>query len=203
MACRRLILEERALGLGKVPNVRRRSSIGQWAEGYAVCGVYMTELATQLVDMLRDYEVVSTEVLQRLLHSQRLRCVLDYVAARLPEQIRLAEAASAVGMQHAAFSRYFSENAGITFFAFIRIAKIAQALDLLSRDEYKASELASVTGFNSQAAFARAFRLVTGVTPALYRRYTLLSMSRSLSLGGHPKCTTRGHLKMYQGSVGT
>ena len=24
-----------------------------------------------------------------------------------------------------------------------------------------------------------------------------------LILGGHPKCTTRGHLKMYQGSVGT
>jgi transposase len=23
------------------------------------------------------------------------------------------------------------------------------------------------------------------------------------NLGGHPKCTTRGHLKMYQGSVGT
>ena len=28
-------------------------------------------------------------------------------------------------------------------------------------------------------------------------------MSRSSRLGGHPKCTTRGHLKMYQGSVGT
>ena len=26
---------------------------------------------------------------------------------------------------------------------------------------------------------------------------------RQLSLGGHPKCTTRGQLKMYQGSVAT
>ena len=25
----------------------------------------------------------------------------------------------------------------------------------------------------------------------------------NMCLGGHPKCTTRGHLKMYQGSVGT
>jgi hypothetical protein len=41
---------------------------------------------------------------------------------------------------------------------------------------------------------------MTIITTVLHK---LLASPYRVLLGEHPKCTTHGHLKMYQGSVGT
>ena len=78
--------------------------------------------------------------------------------------------ALAVGVQPLALGRSFRKRFGCSLGEMLRRRRIARAEELLRRRDLPLAEIALATGFTDQAQLTKAFRRVTGLTPAIYRR---------------------------------
>ncbi|MEL6216268.1 MAG: GyrI-like domain-containing protein, partial [Pseudomonadota bacterium] len=82
----------------------------------------------------------------------------------------LRSVSKAAGMSHAHFQRTFKALTGETLATYIRSRRMANALDQLLRTDQRVLDIAIDAGFESQEAFARAFKRAFGMTPTEYRR---------------------------------
>lgn len=73
-------------------------------------------------------------------------------------------------MSRASFARHFSARAGISVFAFMTQVRMAVACDLLRDTRRSAGDIGMEVGYQSEAAFGKAFRQLVGVSPGQYRR---------------------------------
>ena len=78
--------------------------------------------------------------------------------------------ASLVGVQPLVLGRSFRKAFGCSLGEMLRRRRIARAEELLRRRDLPLAEIALATGFADQAQLTKAFRRVTGLTPAVYRR---------------------------------
>jgi AraC-like DNA-binding protein len=132
-------------------------SVSQRADGHEICrSPGLTEL-----------------VVRRLMYYPRLRLVTNYVVTNLERPIRLSDAAATAYMQEAAFSRYFTAKAGITFSDFVRTLRILRAIELIEAEDCTFKELSRNLGFNTVSTFARNFHAIFGCSPREYKRVTL------------------------------
>ncbi|EGF93152.1 bacterial regulatory helix-turn-helix protein, AraC family protein [Asticcacaulis biprosthecium C19] len=67
-------------------------------------------------------------------------------------------------------SQTLNAHMGETFFAYVSRQRVEAAKPLLEAGEHNVLEVALEVGFNSKSAFYKAFRHVTGVTPAGFRQ---------------------------------
>jgi AraC-like DNA-binding protein len=94
---------------------------------------------------------------------------------RSPEKAwSVAELAASVSMSRTAFAVRFSDVAGVPPLAYVTRWRMIQATELLE-DGHTLYEVASRVGYESEAAFARAFKREFGVSPGAYRRTSYLS----------------------------
>jgi AraC-like DNA-binding protein/mannose-6-phosphate isomerase-like protein (cupin superfamily) len=91
----------------------------------------------------------------------------------------VASLASAVGMSRSAFSARFTELVGETAMHYAVRWKMHDALRQLSETHISLSTLADALGYESEAAFSRAFKRVLGVSPGAARRGALQHASGS------------------------
>ena len=91
---------------------------------------------------------------------------VDAVEAQLESTIELRVVSKAAGMSHAHFQRTFKAITGETLAGYIRQRRMAHALDLLLKTERRVLDVAVAAGFESQEAFARAFKRTFGTTPS-------------------------------------
>ena len=66
--------------------------------------------------------------------------------------------------------RQFRRQLGITFGAYLRIARIVKAVELLTAPSVSIIEVAYDVGYNSPSSFSQAFRRLTGMSPQEYVR---------------------------------
>lgn len=95
---------------------------------------------------------------------------VDYVEGRLDEDVPLASVAAEAGLSQWHFQRIFKALTGDTLKAYIRSRRLAMALDRLLTTKWRVLDIAVLAGFESQEAFARAFKQTFGLTPQEYRR---------------------------------
>ncbi|MCA9554426.1 MAG: helix-turn-helix domain-containing protein [Myxococcales bacterium] len=95
---------------------------------------------------------------------------IEFIEARLEEDIDLAEVAAAARMSQWHFQRIFKGLTRETLMAYVRARRMARALERLQRTDDRIIEIALGAGFESQASFTRAFKKTYGLTPAAYRR---------------------------------
>ncbi|MEL6189031.1 MAG: AraC family transcriptional regulator, partial [Myxococcota bacterium] len=95
---------------------------------------------------------------------------VDYIEAHLDETVELRAVSKAAGMSHAHFQRTFKALTGETLATYVRARRMANALDLLLTTDRRVLDVAFAAGFESQEAFARAFKRTFGLTPTEYRR---------------------------------
>ncbi len=94
---------------------------------------------------------------------------LEYMRARLAENLSLADVAAAVSCSPFHLSRLFRLHAGDTFVrAFARL-RVDAAKALLRSGDYSVKEVGAMAGFNDQTYFARVFKKLEGVSPAEYK----------------------------------
>ncbi|CDG85420.1 response regulator transcription factor [Janthinobacterium agaricidamnosum] len=93
------------------------------------------------------------------------RLILDNLAT-LPQ---LSEIARSVGTYREKLTHMFREQTGMTVFAFIREARIARGVELLSNTDIDVQDIALLIGFHNAGNFATAFRERMGITPSAYR----------------------------------
>ena len=78
--------------------------------------------------------------------------------------------AAAAGMSRSAFALRFKELLGETPLEYLTNWRMYKATGLLQEDDKKMFEVAKSVGYDSDAAFSKAFKRVLGVAPREYRR---------------------------------
>jgi AraC family transcriptional regulator len=86
--------------------------------------------------------------------------------------VSLAALASDAGMSRFHFCRAFKESTGLSPHAWLRQYRLEQAMTMLRDPNASIVSIAAALGYASQAAFAAAFRRLTGETPSDWRRRT-------------------------------
>ena len=82
----------------------------------------------------------------------------------------VAELASQVNMSRTAFSTRFTSLAGVPPLTYATKWRMLKAGDLLRRGEATIGDIAARVGYESEAAFSKAFKREMGVAPGAYRR---------------------------------
>jgi AraC family transcriptional activator of mtrCDE len=82
----------------------------------------------------------------------------------------IAELGDLAAMSRATYARHFNERAGVTVMDFLTQIRMTIASDLLRRTQRSAAEIGEAVGYQSEAAFGKAFAQSVGVTPGRYRR---------------------------------
>ncbi len=83
--------------------------------------------------------------------------------------LRLTHIASLVGYSPEHISRTFRRETGISYRAYCDRIRMRRAADLLHH-EIPLAQIAEVLGYSDESSFIRAFRLMYGITPKVYRR---------------------------------
>jgi AraC-like DNA-binding protein len=78
--------------------------------------------------------------------------------------------AAAAGMSRSAFAARFKELLGQTPLDYVTDWRMQKAMQLLEQRNKKLAEIASRVGYDSDAAFSKAFKRVVGLTPGEYRQ---------------------------------
>src|SRR5262249_49380552 len=120
-----------------------------------------TALAAHLIG---NYTVDSWQPSPRApsLDARRLKRVLNFIEARLAEDISLNDLAREACLSPFHFSRLFRETTGLSPYRYVTERRIQAAQRMLLSEQASMAEIALDTGFGTQASFARAFRKSTG-----------------------------------------
>ncbi len=100
----------------------------------------------------------------------RLRRVIDYLDAHLPERVDLAYLSELAGLSPSHFSRAFKASTGMAPYRWQLDARIRRAQAQLIDTDASLDQVAEATGFADAVHFGRTFRKLTGVAPAAWRR---------------------------------
>ncbi len=100
-----------------------------------------------------------------------VRRAIDYMSAHLQESISLQDVADAVAVTPNYLSALFPKTLGISLWSYLTEKRIQKAMSLLeSGQRQNILQIALACGFNSTAAFNKAFRTYAGCTPKEYRK---------------------------------
>jgi AraC family transcriptional regulator len=99
----------------------------------------------------------------------RLNRVLEYIAAKLHEDLSLAALAEVAGMNPYYFSRLFKQSTGLSPHRYVLEQRISRAQQFLRSSDMTIFEASVRTGFADQGHFTKVFRRFVGVSPTEYR----------------------------------
>lgn len=105
--------------------------------------------------------------------AERFLLGVDFIEANLSEHFGVAEVAAAAGVSPYHYARKFQALTGDTVMGYARKRRLTEAAHKLAnggRAEPRLIDLAVESGFESQAAFTRAFKRQFGVTPGEVQR---------------------------------
>jgi AraC family transcriptional regulator len=100
----------------------------------------------------------------------RLRRVIDYMEAHLPDRVDLAQLAQLVGLSTSHFSRAFKASTGVAPYRWQLNARIRRAQAQLINTDASLDQVAEANGFADAVHFGRRFRQLIGAAPATWRR---------------------------------
>lgn len=106
----------------------------------------------------------------RGLADPRVARALALMHERFAEPWTLDALARAVGMSRTALAVRFKELVGEAPMSYLTQWRITRAANLLRAERTSLDRVAEAVGYNSQPVFSKAFRRVTGHTPARWRR---------------------------------
>ena len=100
---------------------------------------------------------------------ERVQRGVDFIETKLDEDVALSAVARAAGISQWHFQRLFKALTGETLKTYIRSRRLAASLERLLSSDLRVLDIALLAGFESQEAFARAFKQAFGLTPQKYR----------------------------------
>lgn len=94
----------------------------------------------------------------------------ELLHAQFTERLTIVQVAAAVGIHPTHLAREFHRRHKRTIGEYVRELRIEFACQELSNSVTPISEIALTAGFFDQSHFARTFKLLTGLSPAAYRK---------------------------------
>jgi AraC family transcriptional regulator len=143
------------------------------------------QLSTHLVR--RYFRAVNSGNRHSGMSPSRLNKVLEYVAAGLEEDLRLAAMAQVAGISPYYFCREFKKTMGITPYGYIVQQRIDRAKTLLQKTSMSITEIGAQLLFATPSHFTATFRKLVGCTPSTFRLGSLGGWE-----GQHPHAVSRG-----------
>lgn len=134
--------------------------------------IYGESVANALaVYLLNRYAVrrITPVIHKRGLPGNRLKRVLDYIAASLDGNISLAQLAAIAGMSPHYFSELFRLSTGRAPHNYVLMQRIERAKQQLRDPQRSVIDAGLDAGFQNPSHFARMFRKLEGTTPSTYR----------------------------------
>jgi len=119
-----------------------------------------------------NYRILASKAYQIEEHKElnnRLEKIMHFINTNYQRKITQEEVASRIGMNAAAFCRYFKEKTGKGFIYFINEMRIGFACKLLIENSLSISQICYESGFNNISNFNRMFKRQTGLTPVEYK----------------------------------
>jgi len=135
-------------------------------------GLFGQSISTALAVYLAQRYSSSPPALRRHrggMPATRLNRVLEYIAAKLHEELSLAALAEIAGMNLYYFSRLFKQSTGLSPHRYVLEQRIRRAQQFLSNSDMTILEASVRTGFADQGHFTKVFRRFVGVLPTEYR----------------------------------
>jgi AraC-like DNA-binding protein len=118
----------------------------------------------------RGYSSMSSPVT-----SERMGRVLDYLHRELAGGVRVAEAARVAGLSVSGFGRFFQQQMGATFVAYVIDLRLAEAKRLLMESDLTIAEICFRCGFGNLSNFNRHFQARNRTTPSGFRSKVRMS----------------------------
>lgn len=148
--------------------LEQRIGVTRSAEGYSA----IIKIG-QLKDICEEYRRELFAVKKRGIPDSAgpvIRVVADYLHEHYREQIGLTDAAEAAKVNSAYLSYLFKQEMGIGFSNYLMELRIEYAKGLLKNTNEKIKEVAILSGIPDYHYFSKAFKKMTGMSPADYRR---------------------------------
>jgi AraC-like DNA-binding protein len=108
----------------------------------------------------------------RALMDNQIGKALQAIHARPQQDWTVEELALTVAMSRSAFSARFTALVGLSPLAYVTRWRMQRASEMIRHQHLSLGEVAMRVGYESEAAFRKAFKRETGVAPGAYRRET-------------------------------
>ena len=95
---------------------------------------------------------------------------LRYIREHFDEALSVEQLAQLENYTPSYFATWFRKKTGKSPSAYLRWFRIERAKELLTDTSYSLMNIALLVGYNSHAAFTRAFKETTGISPQEYRQ---------------------------------
>lgn len=105
--------------------------------------------------------------------NERLRTVLLYLAKHFDETLTLKDISDRFGFGERSLSRLFQLTLSTSFLQYLRLLRTVRAIEMMLQTNQSLSEIAFATGYNSLAAFSKAFYQLTNARPNKIRNNIL------------------------------
>lgn len=103
----------------------------------------------------------------------QITIVLEFIEKNIDERLTLEVLAALAGFSPYHFHRIFSAYVGETLSSFIRRIKLQKAAYKLKYQNQNITELALTAGYETPAAFTRAFKQFYGIPPSMFKQENL------------------------------
>lgn len=148
--------------------------------------------------MIRLGELLFIEVLRQYLlessdrHNAWIQGLADPLVAkilallhgRIAEDWTLERLAGELGSSRSTIAERFHELIGVPPMQYLTLWRMQTAARMLREGQEKILPIAREVGYDSEAAFSRAFKRIVGVSPSVWRRSPAMASSASHSLHG-------------------
>ncbi len=121
------------------------------------------KIAEELCGWMRQNRQVPSEI------EEAIQQMETYIRKHYTEQINLSELAETYHFNHSYMTRLFKKMKGQTPIKLINSLRMADAKEMLKKEELSIREISETLGFTDQHYFSRTFKEATGVTPKEYR----------------------------------
>ncbi|WP_299666682.1 AraC family transcriptional regulator [uncultured Polaribacter sp.] len=112
---------------------------------------------------------IGPELFKTLNVDQRILKVVRYIENNIDQNLSNSSLADIANMATNSFSRLFKQKMNITLHNFIMKRKISRSCKLLMHTNKTIKEVSYSLGFSDRHHFSRVFKLVTGITPSVYK----------------------------------
>ncbi|WP_111707730.1 AraC family transcriptional regulator [Lutibacter citreus] len=121
----------------------------------------------------KNYRLLASPYFINTIFSNDLKVnkAYEYIISNFKEDIKLEDIANHIGMNKAAFCRYFKNKTKKTFSAFLNEVRIGYACKLIMDDNLQVNEAIYRSGYNSPSYFYKNFKLIKGVLPTEYQAF--------------------------------
>jgi AraC family transcriptional regulator len=163
----RTVTDLRDAGIAALSKEIRRATVAD----HPAHPPYLQSLADAMMVRLLCHFLgeVDTTVGREALSPGMLARIVQHIDAHLSEPMSVEELASLAKLTRSHFSRAFHRMTGAPPQRFIIKRRICRARDLLTVGNESIADIASSTGFSSQAHLSTVFLREVGTTPARYR----------------------------------